>query len=198
MPGYDYTGPTGAGPLTGMGLGYCGAGGIGRAREIQAEAASLQDARRQWIENGRGLQRIMENYKVTGQPIPARISRLLQQWESQGRYLKAVGEEVQETGLGIIPLLVIGGIAATTVIGGIFTAKKAIEVQEQHAERQAEIVKMVTEGQITPAEASALQTGAAGGGDSVFKKLFGISPLLLIGGALAVVFGKDLFKKVFK
>jgi len=30
MPGYDRTGPRGAGPMTGGGFGYCGAGRAGR------------------------------------------------------------------------------------------------------------------------------------------------------------------------
>lgn len=35
MPGYDGTGPMGQGPMTGRGLGRCGAGNAGQARPLR-------------------------------------------------------------------------------------------------------------------------------------------------------------------
>lgn len=167
------------------------------AAAVMQEAADLGAARRQWLENGRMLQRAIEIRQRAGLPLTQELRAQWKEWDNQGKYLEHAREQLQDdtTGLGIIPLLIIGGGAIAAGIAGIFTARKAIQVQEQKAEREAEIVRLVTEGEITPEQATAMTTGA-GGEPSIFKKLFGISPLILIGGALAVVFGKDLLKKV--
>ena len=128
------------------------AAAISDARTMQDEAANLAAANRQWIENGRALQRIIEQRRRSGLQVGPAVRRLLQQWEAQGRYLRKVTSQVagDDVGLGLLPLLIIGGGALVTAVSGIFTARKAIGVQEQKAAREAQIIAMVEEGQITP------------------------------------------------
>lgn len=167
------------------------------ASAVMQEAGDLQAARKQWLENGRLLQRTIELRQSAGLPIPAEVNARVAEWEQQGTYLEYARQELGDAQLGLIPLLVVGGAALATAVAGIFTARKAIGVQEQKAERDAEIIRMVHEGEITPDEGAAMTAGAAGG-PSAMERLLGISPLMVAAVALTWAFGKPLLKKVFR
>lgn len=103
-------------------------------------------------------------------------------------YLARVREDV---GLGLAPLLIIGGIAlVAAAMGGAITVNRAITSHNKDLENEMAKIEMVQSG-IAPV--SILEEKEGG---SFFEKLFGIDPMMIGAAVLAIAMAPTAFKYI--